>query len=631
MLKKLRRIYLTALSLLMFLSIALPQRSKAAEGAYYYLRINKIALNENDINSYDTNKEYDPKNGIEDLKTHFGQSAESVGNAVFLVLSQRQLDELKSDWPAAEARGYKQITDEMMYNDPKEFARQAMLRINQLDLSNGEYFDLNNRFSSKYFAGKDLNRGEKRQYENGRKKRRNDIVSALKYNNTASPSKTDEGGALSYTLNEISTSAYTSSLLNNLIVTHDGGSTIKILDNHYDFINDEPGKEKETFYIVEIPQLSQLLVDGKWQTPTKSVATATKISVPFTYPDGSLQKSQRQSSPNVDVDLVNIYPKNQYERPSVEKRVLDEDNKPSNSLSVDLNKAHTWEISTPIDQLIKNYNVLRFKDEIDPRLDFIEDSVKYIIKDDNSEEKIDSSYFTTTKPTAENNKTLTVEVDRKKLTNEIFDNYINTKQNPRLVIRYKTKINDTAEVDSEIPNNVDMEFSNNPNQEIDSERNPKTPEVHTGGARFEKVDGTNKEMKLEGAKFVVKKTDGEKTLYLKEDNTWKEDVADAKADSELKILTSGENGEFEVKGLAYGDYQLEEIKAPEGYQLNENTNAIDFNIQKQTYEGKLYAIENNKGGEIPNTGGIGTVIFTVVGVVLMGTAFYFIKKKNAQN
>lgn len=86
----------------------------------------------------------------------------------------------------------------------------------------------------------------------------------------------------------------------------------------------------------------------------------------------------------------------------------------------------------------------------------------------------------------------------------------------------------------------------------ESETPPKTP---TGGFNFVKIDSTKKENRLEGAKFILMKKEG---------NGYKNVVKDGK---EVK-LTSPENGEFSITGLEYGEYALKEIEAPKNYTID---------------------------------------------------------------
>lgn len=127
--------------------------------------------------------------------------------------------------------------------------------------------------------------------------------------------------------------------------------------------------------------------------------------------------------------------------------------------------------------------------------------------------------------------------------------------------------------------------------------------------------------------------------------TWidAKDAETAKTNGAL-VLTSDNQGRFEVTGLAYGDYQLVEIKAPEGYA--KLSGPVKFTVAKGSYtneeEGKIDYKKidyNEKSGKndaqqvinkkvsIPQTGGIGTVIFTVVGVMLMVGAAFALKRR----
>ncbi|MHC3576526.1 SpaH/EbpB family LPXTG-anchored major pilin, partial [Streptococcus suis] len=83
----------------------------------------------------------------------------------------------------------------------------------------------------------------------------------------------------------------------------------------------------------------------------------------------------------------------------------------------------------------------------------------------------------------------------------------------------------------------------------------------------------------------------------------------------FKFISSTE-GKFEVKGLKEGTYYLKETKAPEGYALP--SDKIQFTVNRGSWgAGEAVNTTNfqqvkNKKITIPQTGGIGTVVFTVV-------------------
>ena len=97
---------------------------------------------------------------------------------------------------------------------------------------------------------------------------------------------------------------------------------------------------------------------------------------------------------------------------------------------------------------------------------------------------------------------------------------------------------------------------------------------------------------------------------------------------------SDENGVIKWSNIPYGDYQIFETKAPT-YTKEDGTKAsyqllkdpIDVKISENNQTVKL-TIENNKSGWVlPVTGGIGTTLFTVIGLTLMVTAaFVFFRK-----
>ena len=136
--------------------------------------------------------------------------------------------------------------------------------------------------------------------------------------------------------------------------------------------------------------------------------------------------------------------------------------------------------------------------------------------------------------------------------------------------------------------------------------------------------------------------------------TWA-DAVSGKAPQNAITLTSGEKGEFEIVGLAYNKadetYFLEEFQAPKGYAINEKE--IPFTVAKYSYAGttdgtkKIEKPEHldytkvddanifgqrikNKNLTIPQTGGIGSLIFIVAGLAIMGGAFVAYKRSEAR-
>ncbi|HFI0102945.1 TPA: SpaH/EbpB family LPXTG-anchored major pilin [Streptococcus suis] len=203
---------------------------------------------------------------------------------------------------------------------------------------------------------------------------------------------------------------------------------------------------------------------------------------------------------------------------------------------------------------------------------------------------------------------------------------------------------------------------------------PDQPKVITHGKRFIKTDNVDNlgGEKLLGAEFVVM-NDQNQYLALKTSDTKDQEVqrynqaeqdylAAVKANNDqdgakkaardaayealnmqwqwvseegqaFKFISSTE-GKFEVKGLKAGTYYLKETKAPEGYALP--SDKIQFTVNRGSW-GSTEEVNTtnfqqvkNKKIIIPQTGGIGTLIFTVVGLSTMVFAFIAMKKRQAE-
>lgn len=149
---------------------------------------------------------------------------------------------------------------------------------------------------------------------------------------------------------------------------------------------------------------------------------------------------------------------------------------------------------------------------------------------------------------------------------------------------------------------------------------------------------TGNEQALAGAKFQLLDKDGNAIKFSEVAGTA---VPTYKVDAEGTVteITTDANGKFELVGLDEGVYKLHETEAPAGY--NKLAADIDVIITSEYDEAALTAtyeinnnvpatikVENKTGGLLPETGGIGTTIFYVAGIVLvLGAAVLLITKK----
>ena len=104
------------------------------------------------------------------------------------------------------------------------------------------------------------------------------------------------------------------------------------------------------------------------------------------------------------------------------------------------------------------------------------------------------------------------------------------------------------------------------------------------------------------------------------------------------VLESNAEGYFRLVGVMSGKYELIETEAPKGYA--KQTAAVPFEVTKDskgvtTLDGKQLKDEkgftqiDNKKVTIPQTGGIGSLVFIAAGLVIMGGAFIAYKRSQA--
>ena len=242
----------------------------------------------------------------------------------------------------------------------------------------------------------------------------------------------------------------------------------------------------------------------------------------------------------------------------------------------------------------------------------------------------------------------------------------------QIVVTYNAKLLSTAVTTTEgNPNTAKLEYSNKILPDTDDDGNPNKPgkdaikdtaTVYTFKLQINKkansVDGDN----LTGVKFDLYKevpagtkgaasAEDVKNAGLDTNKTWMKIAAD---------LTT-KNGTVEKSDLANGTYYLVETKTVEGYNLLKAPVEVTLNIVYKTTTKKEYVIDENgvktlvkneiektkttfteneatstgthtetiinkQGFELPITGGMGTVLFSIAGFALMaGAAFVLLK------
>ena len=314
--------------------------------------------------------------------------------------------------------------------------------------------------------------------------------------------------------------------------------------------------------------------------------------------------------------------------------------------TVDAYENHTWIIGTTIPEDIADGKSYVISDTLDSRLDYLgnlkvnvetKDGATVVATLSPDKDYVlnvsDADSLSEGKPSDSFTVSLTAQgMDKiaESLGSNAFDGYM-------LRVYYDAQINSNAEAGVEIPNQATLNYVNSVNFKFEVESD--LPVVYTGGANLLKVDAQDHAIVLGGAMFEVYRPASEEEVIAGENLVRIDGISAllvkgsffdnaSMAGSKVTTVTTDADGRATIYGLAYGSYYLVETKSPDGYNRVGKPQAFTIDAASHTEE-NVIVVENVAGAVLPTTGGVGTQVFTLSGMVLIAVscALLWLKKR----
>lgn len=390
--------------------------------------------------------------------------------------------------------------------------------------------------------------------------------------------------------------------------------------------------------------------------------TATFTGLDYGYyvvavPGATLANTSGQYATLVSVDSTNVNANIKGSLPTVDKKVQVNGNG-ADTADAKIGDTLTFTLTSTIpDMSAYDTYTFNFKDTLSKGLTY-GDITSVTVEGVDAPLVKDTDYTVATTPAAAGNTLLTVGMTD-------FKNKQQTNAGKKITVTYTATLNENAVVGGAgNVNSATIQYSNDPSSTGTGESEPDKVRVFTYGFTVDKYTGDNYNdaaTRLAGAEFTLTaKGDTSAIKFVQvnagsatEDAVYRVAKAGETAGTTTTITTPA-NGKVVFQGLKNGEYTLTETKAPAGYNKlasaigvkvngsndgTDTTNAtvnITYNNDNndttydQTASNGVIPVQNKSGAILPGTGGMGTIAFTVIGVLViaLGVA-WTLKRKNA--
>lgn len=429
---------------------------------------------------------------------------------------------------------------------------------------------------------------------------------------------TASGEKIAYTINTDFTDFFTKINLTDAYFASESATD----DEAYQYVNDnvknENFVEKLKSYIDSKSEIAKKTVTGN-EIEKSYEFTELNYGYYAIIPSGGTTYNVNFTT--LSRDATTVYLKGS--TPSVDKKVND-----AEFTSAQIGDTVTFTVTTSLPNLT-GYTEYYFKltDVMSKGLTYVENSLKVSING----KEIGNTGWNIDSNTADNGTTTLTALSP----DLIAHNYISLSD---VKFTYEAIVNENAIETNTMTNTATIHYGTT--SEVTNGGTSDTANVYTYNLAITKQDADDSNKFLAGAEFSLyagATVEGATLINLiKLDvtadgtNTYRVALPSESEGVTTTTVVSPTNGQIIIYGLKAGNYQLVETEAPDGYNKLSEPESIEIKAVNSNFTHTI-TVKNSSATLLPETGGMGTIVFTVVGSIgLLVVLASLMKRKKAE-